>query len=524
LKISTVQQMQQLDKTAIEMYTIKNEILMENAGRAAFTVLKDHFQIKRRHFVIVCGIGNNGGDGLVVARHIHSAGGFCSIVFLDDPEKFKGAAKYHYGIARKLDLFMKQIDNEDEFEDILYNGHVVVDALFGTGLSRNVEGLYADIIGSINMLGLPVLSLDIPSGINGNTGQFMGNAIEADLTVTFGLPKLGNLLYPGFECGGEHYVSHISFPPELHETNDITVELNLPGRLKKRWESGHKGYFGDVLFIAGAAGYLGAPYFAARSFLKAGGGYSRLATPASIIPALGSRGSEIVFLPQKETSSGSIAQENFAALLEIANERRAVVIGPGLSLNPETQNLICDLVGSIERPLVIDGDGLTAICNKRDIVKDRNVQIILTPHIAEMARLTGISITDIENDKVNILRETAESWNSTIILKGPHSLIGLPDGQVFINLSGNSGLATAGSGDVLAGVLAAMLAHPFSHADAVQTAVFLHGFAGDLCAEEIGEDGMTARDIMNYLPKAMRLYRDDYDDIFLNNYGKMEVV
>jgi hydroxyethylthiazole kinase-like uncharacterized protein yjeF len=518
MKVSSVQEMRSLDREAIEKYGIPEEILMENAGEAAYRVIAEETGIRERTFAVLCGIGNNGGDGLVVARKILSGGGAVKVFLLGDADTFSGAAKKNFEIAERLPFQMRSVETADSIRSDIAHADAVIDAIFGTGLTRDVKGLYREIIDLVNEKGSRVFSLDIPSGIDGNTGNILGAAVKAHSTITFGLPKRGNILYPGYEYGGTLYVSPISFPPALQNRGDIRVSINMPVPLPPRKKEGHKGDFGEALFIAGAASYIGAPYFAAYSFLKAGGGYSRLAAPASIAAHVAAKGSEIVIIPQKETKTGSMARRNKTALLSLAEKMDMIILGPGLSLHEETQDLVRELAAGIYKPLLIDGDGLTALSSRPAILKKRKAATILTPHPGEMARLTKKKVADISADKIGILQKTAEDLNAVIVLKGAHSLIGCPDGQVFINMSGNPGMAKAGTGDVLTGTIAAMYGLGLPVPEAVRKGVFIHGFAGDLAAEERGEDGISAQDILDYLPLAMRLDREgipeERDDIY----------
>jgi hydroxyethylthiazole kinase-like uncharacterized protein yjeF len=352
----------------------------------------------------------------------------------------------------------------------------------------------------------------------------MGTAVKADHTVTFGLPKIGNLLFPGYDLCGKLCVSHISFPPSIYDVDSLKVEINHPVELPPRDKDGHKGDFGQVLFIGGAASYFGAPHFAASSFLKAGGGYARLAAPQSVTPVIATKGSEIVFVPQKETPSGSIALENKSALLELSERMDMVVLGPGLSLVDETQQLARDLAREINRPLLVDGDGITALCMDLQAIRERKGVTILTPHLGEMSRITDTPAPEINVNKIDVLQSTASDLNAIIVLKGAHSLIGYPDERVFINMSGNSGMATAGSGDVLTGTIAAMFGLGLSLQDAVRKGVFIHGLSGDLAAKDKGEDGITAQDILNYLPMAVKMDREGLNDILRDRYAGAHVV
>ncbi len=510
--------MRALDKTAIEKYGMTQELLMENAGMAAFSVLSEKTGIRNKRFLIFCGTGNNGGDGLVVARKIHANGGRVTVYLIGDAARFSGAAALNLEIATRMGILIRQLESVHDIKPALQHCDGVIDALLGTGIDREVSGRYGDVIERINSCGKRVMSLDIPSGVNGDTGQVMGVAVQADYTVTFGLPKIGNMLFPGYALCGALFVTHISFPPVMTTASDLNIEtcpmIKLPGRNP----DSHKGSFGQALFIAGAAGYYGAPYLSAMSFLKAGGGYSRLAGPASIIPFIAGQGSEIVFVPQKETRAGNLSFANKQALLELSQKMDIVILGPGLSLEPETQQIVRELAAEIERPLLIDGDGLSAVSKDIEILRQRTGATILTPHLGEMSRLTKKTIREIERHKIDTVRQTACDLHSIVVLKGAHSLTALPDERIFINQSGNSGMATAGAGDVLTGTIGAMFGMPLPMAEAVVKGVFIHGLAGDLAAARNGEDGITAKEILNALPGAMKIDRAGFNDEMKRRY------
>ena len=524
MKVSRVSEMREMDRTAVETFGIAPELLMENAGNAVYWVILNQLGVQGRRFVVFAGPGNNGGDGLVVARKLLSSGGHVKVFLLSDPTRYKGSAKVNFDIATRLPLEIAPIDSMEAVTEEITRCDAVVDAILGTGLTREVEGRYRQVIEQINAGGKMVFSVDIPSGVNGDTGKVMGVAVRADHTVTFGLPKIGSMLFPGYELGGELYVSHISFPPSLHDAETLQMAISEPLALPPRRRDGHKGSFGKALFIAGAASYFGAPYFSALSFLKAGGGYARLAAPKSIVPTIAGRGSEIVFVPQEETAAGGIALRNKEALLDLARQMDMIVLGPGLSLDTETQQLVRALAAAISKPLLIDGDGITAVCQDLQSIRERTAPTILTPHLGEMSRIVGLGIGELDVNKVDVLQRATRDLNAIIVLKGAHSLIGYPDGRVFINMSGNPGMATAGSGDVLTGTIAGMHGLGLSIGEAVRQGVFVHGLAGDLVAMEKGEDGITAQDILDALPLAVRAVREGLGEMLQQRYVGAHVV
>ncbi|MCD6562716.1 MAG: NAD(P)H-hydrate dehydratase [Thermoproteales archaeon] len=513
MKICSVEDIKKLDRIAIEEYGISSSILMENAGNAVVSLILEKDFHRKRNVVVISGTGNNGGDGFVVARKLYSYGYNVKVFVIGDVNRIKGSALENYKILEKIGIPLYNVNgfkNLEPLKEAIYSSDIIIDAIFGTGLSRDIKGIYRNVIDFINNSGKIVVSIDIPSGINGNNGKVMGVAVKADYTVTFGLPKLGNILYPGYQYCGSLYVSHISYPPQLYDFKEINVETNDPVPIPPRDPAGHKGTFGKALVISGAFGYFGAPYFSSMAFLKSGGGYVRLIAPKSIVPFISSVGNEIVFIPVAETEEGSVSFEERNKILKFVEMSDIVIIGPGLSLNTDTQKLILWLIKEIDKPLIIDGDGLTAVSRDVNIVRNRRQETVLTPHLGEMSRITKLNIQDIEEDKIGVLRKTVHEMKHVIVLKGAHTLIGYPNGKVFINMSGNSGMATPGSGDILTGIIAAMYTLGLSFEDAVRMGVFLHGFAGDLAAENKGEDGLTARDILEYVPYAIKMIRENF--------------
>jgi NAD(P)H-hydrate epimerase len=523
MKVCNVKEIRELDRRTIEEYGVPAEILMENAGEAAYNVIRKECGIDGKRFAVFCGPGNNGGDGFVVARHLHAAGADVRVFILADRSKYRGEARKNLDILSKFPVAIMDVKSARQLTTTLRATDIVIDALLGTGIDRPVEGIMRQAIDAVNKSGRKVFAIDIPSGVNGDNGQIMGKAVKVNCTITFGLPKVGNLLYPGYGQGGKLFISHLSYPRPLSTAPELAVELAPPIPLPERQADTNKFSYGPVLVIAGAANYFWAPHASAYSFLKAGGGYVFLACPESITASVAKKGREVVIQPMRETDTGSIALSNKKRLLELAQRMRMVVMGPGLSLDEETQQLARELAAEIDKPLLIDGDGITAIAKDREIVTRRKAPTVLTPHTGEMGRITGKDRTEIENNRIEVLQQTATILNSYIVLKGPHSLIGCPDGRVFINVSGatggRAGMATAGSGDVLNGTIAAMYCLGFNLEEAARTGVFVHGLSGDLGANKKGADGMTAQDILDTLPEAVRYYRQNIKEITKDYYG-----
>lgn len=513
MKVCSVDEMRRIDGEAPK-YGLDHLLLMEDAGSAVYSAALEILgSVIDKKILVIAGSGNNGGDALVAARRLHAAGAIVRVAFVGDPGRASDLTRRNLEMVSNTGIevsFVREQSDISSLEKMLSWCDACIVGLIGIGLRGDVRGIYRDVIEAINRSGGIVISVDIPSGIDGDSGAVRGVAVRSTATVTMGLPKFGNILYPGYQYCGRLYVSHLSYPRKLLE--GVSAELNTPIPLPERIRWGHKGVFGKFLAIAGSRYYYGAPYYTSYSFLKAGGGYSRLAAPKSVIPYIAARCSEVVYIPLEETSEGSIAMNNYEAILRLIEEAGIdiVALGPGVSLNSETQELVRMLVEAIDRPLIIDGDGITAISRDPGRVKGRKAQTIITPHVVEFSRLVGVDLKKIQEDPVSSLRSACRDLGSYIVLKGAHTMICYPDGYIYINMTGNPGMAKAGSGDVLTGAIAAMYGAGYRDPGAAaRMGVLIHGLAGDLAAEDLGEDGVTPDDILNYLPKAVRILRED---------------
>jgi len=512
VKVCSSEEARRIDFEASERYGIDPLLLMEDAGSSVYEVVRRNFGAAGKRVAVIAGTGNNGGDAMVAARRLHAAGAEVRVVVVGDPAKMTVLAKKQLETITKAGVPVAYVREEGELGSLgeaLEWSEVAVVGLIGLGLRGEVRGVYRAAIELVNGSGKPVVSVDIPSGIDPDNGLVRGAAVKSAATVTFGAPKLGNVLYPGFHYCGKLFVSRLSYPPQLFER--VNVELNVPVQPPERVRWGHKGTFGKLLAVAGARYYYGAPYYVSYSFLKAGGGYSRLAAPKSVVPFVAAKCSEVVYVPLEETSEGTIALSNLARLLELAAEYGIDIaaVGPGTSLNEETQQLVRELVAKLEVPVIVDGDGITAIAKEPEIVKERKAPTIITPHLVEFSRLTGLKPSEVQEDPVGSLRRACTELNAYIALKGAHTLVGYPAGRVYVNMTGNPGMAKAGSGDVLTGTIAAMYGIGYRDPGlAARMGVLVHGLAGDLAAEELGEDGVTPDDVLAKLVAAVRLLRE----------------
>jgi len=400
---------------------------------------------------------------------------------------------------------------------------LIVDALLGTGLQHEVREPLSLVIGKVNKLRCPVIAVDIPSGVSSDSGRIMGCAVRADHTVTFGLPKRGHFLFPGADCTGRLFVEDIGFPVRLLSSGAIGVSLvqgqDAKALLPRRKRFSHKVSYGHVLLVAGSKGKTGAALMAARACLKSGAGLVTIGVPESLVSAFQSRVTEEMILPLPDNGSGTVSSSAADTILNFMRKRGTVLaLGPGLSINDEIKDLVRRLVVDSEAPMVIDADGLNALAGKTGILKRAAGPRILTPHTGEMARLLsqrsgvrdqgsgkGVRLPEeIEADRIETATSFARKNKTCMVLKGAPTITASPEGRAFLNTSGNPGMATAGTGDVLTGVIAALLAQRMSPVEASMLGVFLHGLAGDAVAEEKGQHSLVASDIIRKIPAVFR--------------------
>jgi NAD(P)H-hydrate epimerase len=500
----TAEEMRALDRWTIEHGT-PGHVLMERAGAGATRVLRERLRRPRAPVVIVCGRGNNGGDGFVMARHLKRARIPVEVWLLGRPEDVRGDA------ARALAAWKRargatQLLGEAELDRLrtrLSRAAVVVDALFGTGLNAPIEGLAAAVVEGINASAAPVLAVDIASGLSADTGVPLGTAVRATVTATFALPKLGQLVYPGVDHTGLLAVVDIGIPPEaLAVVNPRAALLEaeeVGALLPPRRRDANKGTFGHVLVIAASRGKTGAALLAAEGAGRAGAGLTTVAVPATLQPALEARVLEAMTAALPDTGDGTAAAGDERALAELLAGRAAVVCGPGLGQAGPTRALVAEVVRRTTAPLVLDADGLNNVAGTT-LLSERAGPTVLTPHPGEMARLVGSDVPAVQRDRIGAARALARSSGAVVVLKGAHTIVAAPDGGVAISPTGNPGMATGGTGDVLAGVLGALLAQGLAPFDAAALGVFVHGAAADAVAARQGEVGLLARDILAELP------------------------
>jgi len=505
------------------------QVLMEVAGRGAAFAALNLWQDNNGHVCVICGRGNNGGDGLVLARYLSIWGipVSCFILAGEGAEQKMSSpeGETNLKLLEKSGAQIFFVDEMDQaFSSILDASSLVIDAIFGTGLSRPISGLAKDVIEAVNSSYKPVLAIDIASGINSDTGQIMGCAVRATKTVTFGYLKPGHLQYPGTDNGGDLHLVDIGLPdfdqiaehdknksghdksdktknddqePEIYVTTCGAVQSVLPNRPT----NSNKGTFGHLLTIGGSLGMSGASVLCAFTALRTGAGLSYVATARSLIASLPAE--ELVYKALPETRDQTISKEALKDLPHMLDTISAVVVGPGLSQNADTVSFVLDLFDLINKPCVVDADGLNSLSQKKDALGKPARNFVLTPHPKELSRLMGNTTAEISADRIGHCLRAARFFDCVVVLKGAYSVIASPDGKVYINPTGNSGMSTAGAGDVLSGIIGGLLAQGLEPLDAACAGVYLHGKAGDIAASNIGKTGLVAGDITAAVPLAL---------------------
>jgi len=509
MKIVTAQQIKNIDRRAIRAFGIPGTVLMENAAAAVMTAMEKFFDgLEGVRVGILCGKGNNGGDGLALARRLRISGVPVRVALLASFGAVKGEAKVNLSILRKMDVEIVQNASPRSLADVIAWSDVLVDALLGVGLSSPLKGAYARAVEMINTSGNPVVAIDVPTGIDVDTGAVMGTAVRADLTVTMAFLKRGLVLYPGAGYAGTVRVADIGIPSEVSEKEHISVSLldrdSVWGVISSRLPDAHKGDFGHLMVVAGSPGKAGAAIMAARGALRTGAGLVSVATPNNLVPIIQAQVAEAMCVPSVESIEGTLGIGSEEELLKAMGTMSACVIGPGLSTHYETVQAVRNLIQRLTIPAVIDADGLNALAGFTHILKKVKVPVVLTPHPGEMGRLLGISSDDIQKDRIAIASEFARKYNVTVVLKGAATVVATPHGWVFINSTGNPGMASGGTGDVLTGMIGSFLAQGYSASQAACLGVYLHGLAGDLAAQEKGETAMIAGDLIEKIPQAFK--------------------
>lgn len=512
MRVTTAAEMRQLDRLAIDSYGIPGEVLMENAGAQVARVLwQEYPDLKARRVAVLCGRGNNGGDGFVVARYLHNLGVAVRVFLVGEPETIRGEAAVHWQILTRIGVTPQSVATTEDARAVgaaLPQYDLLVDALLGTGLKAAVSGLSQQIISAMNAAGRPIVSVDIPSGLSADAGTLLGEHVRADLTMTMALPKRGLLLYPAAEHVGRLVVVDIGFPAALHEHEAVQCHVleahEIASLLKPRRADTHKGTYGHVFVVAGGLGKTGAGVLASMAALRTGAGLVTFGVPHSLNAAMEAKLTEVMTVPLPEMEEGILGAEAAKRLAEWLEGMSALVIGPGLGTHPDTVRCVHDILRQVHLPVVVDADAINALAMHPDAIGDIHTPLILTPHPGELARLRHTTTAKIQADRLAAAQETAQWCGAVVVLKGAHTIVAVPQGSLFINPTGNPGMATAGTGDVLSGMLGALVGQGYEPGIAARVAVYVHGLAGDLAAVTLGQRSLLAGDLIEALPQAFQ--------------------
>ncbi len=510
MRILNAAQMREADRRTIDDIGIPPLVLMENAGRQAVAAMEAIFSdLSERQVAVLCGRGNNGGDGFVVARTLLQRDVDVSVFLMGRVADVRGDARINLEILGRLGLTVVEIADSQAWElhfSEVSDCTLIVDAIFGTGLNAPVSGLLESVIADVNASGIPVVAIDLPSGLSADSAEPIGPSIEAALTVTLAAPKLPLVLPPGEMRAGDIVIADIGIPSEVLDAVDgprvdLLTRASMRELVTPRTSDSHKGDYGRVLIVAGSRGKTGAAHLAAIGALRSGAGLVTIATPAACQSVISAMAPEYMTERLGETDDG-LDPDGVDHVLDIA--RDVIALGPGLGQALGTREFIRQLVDRATMPLVIDADGLNAFADDPDRLAGREGRdVIITPHPGEMARLVGMSTDEVQSSRLEIARNFAVAHHVFVVLKGHRTLIATPDEKIFINPTGNPGMATGGTGDVLTGMIAAWLAQLLDAEAACKLAVYLHGLAGDLAEADEGEVAMTSADVAGHLGDAV---------------------
>ncbi len=513
MKVATPKEMANIDRRTIEDFGLPSIVLMENAARGIFDLLQNRMgDLSHLQTLIVCGKGNNGGDGIALARHLLNAGVSVKIDLLCRKRDLRGDPKINLKVARASGVEVVEILEKRDLKKLkqdLDGADILVDGIFGTGFLESASGLIAQVIELINESGLPVLSIDLPSGLNGETGILSGPCVRAELTATLGLPKPGLFFSPGREQAKKVEVIKIGLPQRAIDQEEIHLSLmeeeEVKALLPQRSSDSHKGTFGTVLCLAGSVGMTGAAALTALSALRSGCGIVTLGIPESLNDSLEEKLTEVITKPLPETAERTLALEAIEEIFSLLKKADVLALGPGLSTHQETRDVVRRVVERVTIPTLIDADGLNNLSFDPTPLKIPNRTLILTPHPGEMSRLLGLPVEEVKRNRMEVVRKAAKEFHAVVVLKDSPTVIADSSGEEgFINPTGNSGLATAGSGDVLTGMIAGFLAQGLSPLNASRLGVYLHGLAGDIAVREKTEHGLIASDILDAIPQAIQ--------------------
>ncbi len=512
MKVISPEQMKKIDECTINEYGIPGILLMENAAAAVAAQASSMMGgCAGRRVTLVAGRGNNGGDAFAAARLLHSKGADVRVYLVGEKTGLSGDALFNMEILGRIGIMVTEITEKTEmnyFLTDLYTSDLVIDGLFGTGLSGDITGIAAEVIGRINQFHGPVLSIDIPSGIDGRDGSIKGVCVKADATVTFGLPKLGLVLHPGCCYTGTLITADIGIPACVIGKQDIKTEIidldMVSAMMPRRKPDSNKGDYGRVLIITGSTGMTGSGCLASMAALRTGAGLVYTGVPKSLAQVYSAKLTEPIVIPLEDGGAGRLSASCIEHILGLMDKMDVVAIGPGLTAADDIRKIVGAVIENCEVPLVMDADALNAISAAPSMLKKLKTEAVLTPHPGEMARLMGTDTKQVQSDRIGTATGFAQKYGVTVVLKGSRTIVAYPDGWVHINTTGNAGMATAGTGDVLTGMIAGIAAQGVPAGDAAAAGVYLHGLAGDAAADLKGMYGMVAGDIVDILPVAIK--------------------